>query len=138
VKKGCEGEEPMTERPERRNNPRLRLSYPIRVDAAAEEAEPGGETLGRTVTQNLGSRGAYFSTFHPDPYAVGQEVAVVLTVPHRLSKNGESVMLDMRGRGRVVRVESPQKHGRYGEDGLTISGVALEFSSPLSFHFRWI
>lgn len=129
----------MHERTERRINPRLKLSYPIRVDAAAGIDDGGaGPMLGRTVTQNLGSRGAYFSTFHPDPYEVGQEIAVVLTVPHRLSSNGGSVMLDMRGRGRVVRVEGPQKHGRYGEDGLTISGVALEFVSPLSFHYRWV
>jgi hypothetical protein len=125
----------MRERPELRLNPRLQLRYPIRIDDA--EA-PDGPVISRTVTQNLGARGAYFSTFHPDPYHVGQPVGVVVTVPHRLSAGGEEVLLDLRARGRIVRVDAPASHRRFGEDGLGISGVAVEFSSPLAFNYRWV
>jgi hypothetical protein len=125
----------MTERAEKRTNPRLNLRYPIQI-ARAERA--GATVLGRTVTQNLGARGAYFSTFETAPFSIDQEVTVTLTVPHRLAAGGHEVMLDMRGRGRIVRVEGPEVHRRYGEDGASPVGVAVEFAGPLSFHYRWV
>lgn len=125
----------MTERAEKRTNPRLKLRYPIQVK---RESGSGDSVLGRTVTQNLGARGAYFSTFDAEGFRVGQAVAVVLSVPHRLAAAGQEVMLDLRGRGRVVRVEGPEVHKTYGEDGTTLAGVAIEFASPLTFHYRWV
>jgi len=125
----------MTEKAERRSNPRLRLRYPIRI---ARSAESSSAVIGRTVTQDLGARGAYFSTFESGPFSVGQEIDVVLTVPHRLAAGGHEVMLDMRGAARVVRVEGPDVHRRFGEDGASLAGIAVEFVRPLSFQYRWV
>jgi hypothetical protein len=125
----------MTEKAEKRANPRLKLRYPIRI-ARADDAAPA--FIGRTVTQDLGARGAYFSAFETEPFEVGQEVTVVVTVPHRLAAGGHEVMLDMRGAARVVRVEDPSVHRQFGEDGASLAGVAVEFSKPLSFHYRWV
>ncbi len=125
----------MTERSDKRTNPRLNLRYPIQVTRLEDSR---ATVLGRTVTQNLGARGAYFSTFETAPYPVGQEVTIVLSVPHRLAAGGHEVMLDMRGRGRIVRVEGPQTSRRFGEDGVSPVGVAVEFAGPLSFHYRWV
>lgn len=124
----------MTRRSEHRANPRLKLRYPIRVETHdADDAT----VLGRTVTQNVAARGAYFSTFEPGPYHVGQEVAVTLSVPHRLAGGGQEVVLDLRGRGRVIRLDGPEAHRRFGEDGTTLTGVAIEFSGSLKFQYRW-
>ena len=125
----------MTRRSEQRVNQRLKLHYPIRVDS---DVASGATVLGRTVTQNVGARGAYFSTFEADQYRVGQPVSVVLSVPHRLTGGGPDVVLDLKGRGRVVRVEGPEKHRKFGEDGATLTGVAIEFAASLSFQYRWI
>ncbi len=125
----------MTRRSEQRDNPRLKLHYPIRVETRGSS---DATALSRTVTQNVAARGAYFSTFDADVFKVGQQVSVVLSVPHRLASGGENVMLDLRGEGRVVRIEGPQVHGRYGEDGTTLAGVAIAFSESLSFQYRWV
>jgi len=118
---------------DRRDNPRLRLSYPIRLSAGTEESRP----LGRTVTHDLSARGAYFSTFHGAPYEVGREVLVEVTVPHRLAAGGREVTLDLRGAGRVVRVEAPAR-GLNGENGVPLTGVAIQFDRHLSFHYAWM
>jgi hypothetical protein len=125
----------MTEMAEKRSNPRLKLRYPIRIAGADDDSRT---FIGRTVTQDLGARGAYFSAFETEPFAVGQEVSVVVTVPHRLAAGGHEVMLDMRCDARVVRVEGPSVHRRFGEDGAVLAGVAIEFSQPLSFQYRWV
>jgi len=125
----------MTRRSEQRTNQRLKLHYPIRVEG---ENANDATALSRTVTQNVGARGAYFSTFEAEPYRVGQAVSVVLSVPHRLSGGGPDVVLDLRGRGRVVRVEGPESHRTFGEDGATLTGVAIEFSGSLVFQYRWV
>ena len=104
----------MMNRPESRTNPRLMLRYGICVEQGTES---GATVLSRTVTQNVAARGAYFSTFDAEPYHVGQEVSVTVTVPHRLAAGGPEVLLDLRGRGRVVRIEGPNVHRRFGEDG---------------------
>ena len=124
----------MTAASERRTDTRLVLSYPIEI----RKGEESGPSIGRTVTQNLSARGAYFSTFASAAFPVGQDVAIVLTVPHRLATSGQEILLDMRGTARVVRVEGPELHRRYGEDGATLSGVAIEFSNPLTFRYRWV
>jgi hypothetical protein len=125
----------MTDKAEKRSNPRLKLRYPIRI-ACADDAAPA--FIGRTVTQDLGARGAYFTAFETAPFVVGREVSIVVTVPHRLAAGGHEVMLDMRCDARVVRVEGPSVHRRYGEDGAALAGVAVEFSKPLSFQYRWV
>lgn len=118
---------------DRRSNPRLRLSYPIRLLADPDDTRP----IGHTVTQDLCARGAYFCTFHGAPYAVGREVTVVVSVPHRLASGGREVTLDLRGAGRVVRVETPANR-QNGENGVPLTGVAIEFDRPLSFHYAWM
>jgi hypothetical protein len=125
----------MTDKAEKRSNPRLKLRYPIRI---ARGDDPEAAVVGRTVTKDLGPRGAYFSTFQTEPYVVGECVSVVVTVPHRLAAGGQEVLLDMRGTARVVRVEGPSEHRRYGEDGAALAGVAIEFANPLTFHYRWV
>ncbi len=123
----------MTPQVDRRINPRLKLSYPIRI---LREEGPG-RPIGHTVTQNLSARGAYFSTFHGEPYQEGLTVTVVVSVPHRLATGTKEVTLDLRGEGRVVRVESPANR-IFGEDGVSMTGVAIEFVEPLSFHYCWV
>ena len=127
----------MTKRTNQRSNPRLKLCYPIRVncDAGAGTDAPAPT---RTVTQNVGARGAYFSTFDGADYRVGQNVAVALSVPHRLAEGAQEVVLDLRGCGRVVRVEGPHVHRAFGEDGTVLTGVAIEFAQSLTFQFRWV
>lgn len=125
----------MTRRTEQRENPRLALRYPIRVSIDGME---GASVSGRTVTCNVAARGAYFRTFDGDAYRVGQPVSVTLSVPHRLAAGGQEVMLDLAGTGRVVRIEGPREHRSFGEDGATLTGIALEFSDSLHFHYRWV
>jgi hypothetical protein len=125
----------MTRRPEQRSNQRLKLHYPIQVQ---DENAPEAAAIGRTVTQNVAARGAYFSTFEAGQYRVGQAVSVVLSVPHRLAAGGPDVVLDLRGSGRVVRIEGPERHRAFGEDGSTLTGVAIEFAGSLTFQYRWI
>ncbi len=117
-----------------RKNPRLRLSYPIHVTRPGTDGE---SELGRTVTHNLSARGAYFRTFNGEAYEEGAQVALAITVPHQLSSGKREILLDLRGRGRVVRVEPQNRHGAYGENGGTLSGVAIEFVNPLAFYAHW-
>ena len=126
----------MTERADKRREARLNLCYPIRVTGEGSPP-PGFRPGSRTVTRNLGARGAYFSTEEGAAYRLGQEVAIVLSVPHRLAAGGEEVTLDLRGRGRVVRIDSPDSRIR-GEDGVARCGVAVAFEGPLTFNYRWV
>src|SRR5262245_5027102 len=123
----------MAKKSEQRTSPRLTLRYPIRVES---EKGARASVLGRTVTQNVAARGAYFSTFDGGSYRVGQSVNVELEVPHRMAA-GPEVVLRRRGVGKVVRTEGPKVHRRYGEDGKTLTGVAIEFSGSLGFQYRW-
>lgn len=125
----------MNDRPESRTNPRLKLRYGICVERTTAS---GSSVIARTVTQNVAARGAYFSTFEAEQYEVGQEVSVTVTVPHRLAAGGPEVLLDLRGLGRVVRIEGPDVHRRYGEDGASLAGVAIAFDGSLSFQYRWV
>lgn len=118
---------------EKRCDARLRLAYPIRVHRTDEETEHG-----RTVTRNLSARGAYFSTFDGPAFAVGERVGVVISVPHRLADGTADVLLDLRGEARVVRVETPAEPPVYGEDGLSLTGVAVRFEEPLRFRYAWV
>ena len=119
----------------RRSDSRLRLSYPIRLDAG--EAEDG-RALGRTVTRNLSARGAYFATFDDTGYAVGRSVGVSITVPHRLAGSEQDVLLDLRCQAQVVRVDAPSRLRAYTEDGVALSGIALRFDEPLQFNYAWV
>lgn len=121
---------------DRRDTPRLGLSYPIRL--VAEDASGGESILGHTVTQNLSSMGAYFTTFDPRAFRRGQRLKVVLSVPHRPGSAGREVVLDLRGSGEVIRVDGPRAHRRYGEDGLCLTGIAVAFDRPLSFRYAWV
>ena len=104
----------MARKSEQRTSQRLTLRYPIRVES---EKGTRASVLGRTVTQNVAARGAYFSTFDGGSYRVGQSVNVELD--------------------KVVRIEGPKVHRRYGEDGRALTGVAIEFSGSLRFQYRW-
>jgi hypothetical protein len=123
----------MARKSEQRTSPRLTLRYPIKVES---EKGTRAAVLGRTVTQNVAARGAYFSTFDGASYRIGQSVNVELEVPHRMA-TGPEVMLHLRGVGKVVRIEGPKVHRRYGEDGRTLTGVAIEFTGSLKFNYRW-
>jgi hypothetical protein len=122
--------------PDIRKDQRLRLRYPIRVETRTDASS--GVVLTRTVTRDVGARGAYFFTFEGGEYSAGQDVAVTVSVPHRLAVGGPEVMLDLVGDARVVRVESAADHRRYGEDGRELRGVALRFNGSLSFQYRWV
>ena len=118
---------------EKRCDARLRLAYPIRVHRTDEET-----THGRTVTRNLSARGAYFSTFHGTSFTVGERVGVVISVPHRLADGTSDVLLDLRGEARVVRIDQPAAPPVYGEDGLSVTGVAVCFEEPLRFRYALV
>lgn len=119
----------------RRRNPRLHASYPIRI---SQDSEDLSAALGRSVTRNLCSRGAYFRTFHGEPFQVGRQVEVAITVPHRFAAGEQEVLLDLRGAGEVVRVEDPSQHRTYGENGLPLTGIAIAFRKPLEFQYGWM
>ena len=138
---------------ERRTDPRLRLCYPIEIRSVVV-GKP--TVLQRTVTQDLSARGAYFC-IEADPTGadptdddptgehptceVGLPVVVVVRVPHRLASSGASdgrdVSLDLRGDGRIVRMDSPAR-GSAGENGVRLTGIAVEFSRPLDFSYAWV
>jgi hypothetical protein len=120
---------------DRRTDARLRLAYPIRIQEGGDAA---GRVLGRTVTRNLSARGTYFSTFDGPRYRVGQTLDVAISVPHRLAGGGREVILDLRGQGRVVRVDAPGSPRMYGEDGFALTGVAVAFTDPLRFQYGWV
>ena len=124
----------MSDSSDRREHPRLSLSYPIRIGDAQPE---GSRPREHTVTQNLSARGAYFCTFKEPPWKPGALVAVVVSVPHRLATGGPEVTLDLRGEARVVRIDAPA-HGAAGENGVALTGVALEFDAPLAFQYAWV
>ncbi len=124
----------MQGRTDRRDHPRLRLSYPLQIGPALPE---GSRPQEHTVTQNVSARGAYFCTFREPPWKPGEFVAVVVSVPHQLAAHGGEVTLDLRGCARVVRVETPAP-GIAGENGVPLSGVALEFAAPLTFRYAWV
>lgn len=118
---------------ERRDTPRLRLSYPIELRSEA----PGGETLGTSVTWNVSATGAYFGTFEGGRFAIGQVCGVVISVPHRPAAGGPELVLGLRTTGRVVRVDGPERHRRFGEGDLPLSGVAIAFEGSLDFRYGW-
>ena len=116
---------------ERRQNPRLALSYPIEL-SVREPGEAGGT---RAVTANLCARGAYFKTFSWDPFRAGQSVSVKIQVPHAMVEGDEQIRIDMNAPARVKRMESIQGREALGEDGLDLRGVAVEFDEPLQFRY---
>lgn len=120
----------------RRSDARLRLAYPIRLDAGSASE---GRGLGRTVTRNLSARGAYFATSDTQGFVVGSAVGVSITVPHRLAGTGAArdVTLDLRGQARVVRMDPPERLRTFTEDGVRLTGVALRFDEPLQFTYAW-
>lgn len=118
---------------DRRETPRLRLSYPIVLREQAGEEEPRRTN----VTWNVSASGAYFGTFEATRYGVGARFDVLITVPHRPTSGGPEVVLGMRAAGSVVRVDGPTSHRRYGEDGLPLAGVAVRFDEPLDFRYGW-
>ena len=116
---------------ERRRNPRLKLSYPIELRA------PGcGAT--RAVTANLSARGAYFTTYSWDGFNVGERVQVRIQVPHRLQDGEESIQLHMTADGVLRRVTEVPVPEAFGEDGIALGGIAVEFDAPLEFRYLWM
>ena len=118
---------------ERRRNPRLGLSYPIEVQIR-EKGRCGGA---RAVTTNLCARGAYFKTFSWASLAVGAPVVVTVTVPHPLHTEHELLQLEMKTKGRILRMAAVSGRESLGEDGLVLKGVAVKFDAPLSFDYGW-
>ena len=118
---------------DRRDTPRLRLAYPIEVRSGRDD----GESLGTSVTWNVSATGAYFGTFHGERFSVGDSYGVVISVPHRPAAGGPELVLGLRATGRVVRVDGPERHRRFGEGDLPLSGVALAFEGALDFRYGW-
>jgi hypothetical protein len=116
---------------ERRQNPRLELSYPIEL-SVKEPGEAGGT---RAVTANLCARGAYFKTFSWSPFRAGQNVSVRIQVPHSMMSGNDQIRIDMQATAKVSRMESVGGREALGEDGLDLRGVAVEFEAPLEFHY---
>lgn len=102
---------------ERRRDPRLELRCPIRFRA------PGSGARGRSVTQNVSARGAYFRTVAWGELQVGDELEVSLAVAQ---PGASGAQIDLSGRGRVARIEAPAD-----VEELSVGGVALEFESAL-------
>jgi hypothetical protein len=119
---------------ERRRNPRLRLCYPIET-RVREDGEAGSS---RSVTADLGARGAYYRTFAGSAFRVGQKVSVRIVVPHALTSGDSEVRIDMRTEGRVLRVEPVRGREGFGEDGVLLFGVAVTFDRPLEFRCDWM
>ncbi len=124
----------MTSTSNRRVHPRLHLCYPIRILADASR----GPVLGRTVTRNLSARGAYFSTFEGRSFRVGLPLSLSIRVPHRLAAERTDLMLDLTAQAKVVRVDGPAALRTFGENGFPLTGVAVEFETPLAFQYRWV
>lgn len=120
---------------DRRTDARLRLAYPIQVRPDADRVTRAGR---RIVTQDVSARGAYFSTFDGGDYSVGQVLGIEISVPHKLAGGPHEVLLELRGRARVVRIDPPAARRVYGEDGLALTGVALHFADPLRFEYAWV
>ena len=80
----------------------------------------------------------FFRASGGHPFRIGLPVDLTVSVPHRIATDGREVQLDLEGRGRVVRLERSGSRGYYGEDGVDITGVAIEFASPLRFNTDWI
>ena len=104
---------------ERRRDPRLALRCAIRFRVSK------AGTQGRSVTQNVCARGAYFRTIAWGDLHVGDVLDVSLAVAPAASFEDS---IDLSGRGRVVRVEVPED-----DEELAAGGVALEFESALDF-----
>lgn len=113
---------------ERRDAPRLRLAYAVRLDRPGER---GAGRVVRELTEDLSSRGLFVCAQVPDDLAVGQSLDVRMTVPHRVGCAGREVRLALNGTGRVVRLVPPGDHALHGENGIARTGVAVEFDAPL-------
>lgn len=120
---------------ERRTDSRLKLAYPIRIH---RNGDADSAVLGQTVTRDLSARGAYFATFDGTEFKLGQSLGVAISVPHRLGQAGREVILDLRGRAKVVRIEAPSRTRLCGEDGFALTGVAVAFERPLQFRYAWV
>ena len=118
---------------DKRNNPRLALSYPIELQVCVRGE--AGRTSG--VTSNLSARGAFFRTFSWQPFREGQQVRVRIRVPHPLKAGEELIQLDMGARGRVVRLDPVIGREGFGEDGIDLKGIAIRFDDPLEFTYFW-
>jgi hypothetical protein len=119
---------------DRRRNPRLKLSYPIELSLAGK----GRCSSTRAVTRNLSARGAYFTTFCWRDFEAGQKVVVRIQVPHRLQEGADSIQLHMSAEGKLRRVGPVSGAGTYGEDGVALGGIAVEFDAPLEFRYLWM
>ena len=124
----------MNPQSDRRENPRLKLSYPIEM-SVREEGEVGSA---RSVTANLSARGAYFKTFGWQDFREGQRVSVKIRVPHRLQAGEEAIQLHMRAEGRLLRIDPTPEQEAFGEDGVAMGGIAVKFDAPLEFRYLWM
>jgi hypothetical protein len=120
---------------DRRTAARLHLAYPMDLRAGGAAA---GRRIGRTVTGNLSARGVYFTTFDGDHFSVGKALDISISVPHRVTGSSREILLDLRGSARVVRKDAPRSPRLCGENGGTLTGVALHFENPLRFDYHWV
>ena len=103
----------MPEGADRRIARRFLMSLPMRVFAPAANKKEL-----HASTRDVSYRGLFFLS--ETKFDVGNEIEFVLTLPQKISSNGE---VDIRCRGQVVRVE----HGGNGHMGVAVKIERYEF-----------
>jgi PilZ domain-containing protein len=109
----------MAEGADRREARRFTMNLPMRVLARAAHS---GEL--QAHTRDVSYRGLYFLA--DTQFEIGSEIEFVLTLPQKVSENGD---VDIRCRGQVVRVESTNN----GSVGIAAKIERYEFL-PVNAH----
>ncbi len=89
---------------ENRKNRRYSLALPLKVRVKTQEW-----TEADTYTRDVAAAGVYFSL--AEPCEIGSAVEFDLTLPAEMS---QGIVIRIRCRGKVVRVERPDGSGRIG------------------------
>ena len=90
---------------ERRIHRRFELSLPVKVRVKAQETQVEPVTV-EAATKDISARGIYFSL--SAGIALGSELECEVTLPPELCQGNT---IQVRCRGRIVRVEHPDTHG---------------------------
>ena len=109
---------------ERRRCPRQKIALPIQF--LSPDPHRGRPILEATTT-NVSAGGFYVQCSPGDPISLGTAVVVRILVPDARIDRYSYVKFNLRGTGRVVRVE-PR-----GNEDLRLSGVAVAFDRHLEF-----
>jgi PilZ domain-containing protein len=108
---------------ERRNEPRVRVSEPVRLRPVTDPVS--SEQLAEAV--NMSEHGLYVAT--NIPLKVGMQVELFLRIPREVS--GEKPV-DVRCLARVMHVDTGAVGGKAGV------GMCIERYEPLKMRDRWV